>query len=245
MAKDESGGLEILDEAAQKAWETAHNNKTSGSSSGSASTLALVKVTTVDQFCKERGLETVDVLKIDAEGEDRKIISGANETLSSRNVKMLTFECLSCTDANWQATFASLDTELGFSCYVNGEHDTLILITSCWPFDLSNGGEAMATRPICRNSTCGQSNQRPFENRIDGNVYCAHRTRAPTLFSLFDSRALYRWAKGGGRGHVISDALMSYPGAFSLNDTLGIFSSELSSWQGRTGRDEWGNKQWA
>jgi len=242
VAKDESGGLEILDAKAQAAWEASHSNNTSR---GNEPNLAPVSVTTVDQFCKERGLDTVDVLKIDAEGEDRKIISGANETLSRRNVKMLTFECLACTDAAWQATFTSLDVELGFSCYVNGEHDTLILITQCWPFDLSNGGDAMATRPLCRNSTCGQSNQRPFLNRIDGNVYCVHRSRAAHLFSLLDSRALYRWAKGGGRGHVISDALMSYPGAFSLNDTLRILSSELSSWQGRTGRDEWGNKQWA
>ena len=43
----------------------------------------LVKVETIDNFCKKSGIETIDVLKIDTEGHDLEVIKGADETLKN------------------------------------------------------------------------------------------------------------------------------------------------------------------
>lgn len=61
---DHEGGRLVLLEKGDKAPQTKSGEKT-----------ILVPVTTIDKFCEERGLQVVDVLKIDAEGAD---ISGTS-----------------------------------------------------------------------------------------------------------------------------------------------------------------------
>jgi len=45
-----------------------------------------IKTTTIDNFCKTKGINCVDVLKIDAEGYDHKVLAGANNLLKSGSV---------------------------------------------------------------------------------------------------------------------------------------------------------------
>lgn len=52
----------------------------------------LVPVTTIDKFCEERNLQTVDIIKIDAKGGDINVIKGAANTIMTRKVKMITAE---------------------------------------------------------------------------------------------------------------------------------------------------------
>ncbi len=49
---------------------------------------------------------------------------------------------------------------------------------------------------------------KPPAFRLDGNIYCAHGTRAAVLVSLFSDMSLYKFA-GNKRGDVLKDALLS------------------------------------
>ena len=51
-----------------------------------------VKSTTIDQFCKERRLETIDVLKIDTEGYELAVLKGAERVLSEGKIKFISAE---------------------------------------------------------------------------------------------------------------------------------------------------------
>jgi FkbM family methyltransferase len=51
-----------------------------------------VEVTTVDQFAREVGIDYIDVIKVDAEGEDMAVLEGAQQTLKSGRVGVLQFE---------------------------------------------------------------------------------------------------------------------------------------------------------
>ena len=51
-----------------------------------------VQITTVDLYCKVKSIEKIDLLKIDAEGHDFQVISGASETLDRHAVRILQFE---------------------------------------------------------------------------------------------------------------------------------------------------------
>lgn len=51
-----------------------------------------VDVTTVDQIVSERGIETVDFMKMDLEGHELFALRGASESLKARRIRALTFE---------------------------------------------------------------------------------------------------------------------------------------------------------
>ena len=51
-----------------------------------------VRVTTVDLYCKTNGIETIDLLKIDAEGHDFEVIAGTSEMLDRHAIRILQFE---------------------------------------------------------------------------------------------------------------------------------------------------------
>lgn len=51
-----------------------------------------VSVTTVDEYCREHGIERVDLLKCDAEGHDLSVLEGARGLLTEQRVSALQFE---------------------------------------------------------------------------------------------------------------------------------------------------------
>jgi FkbM family methyltransferase len=55
-----------------------------------------VQIDTLDNYCKENGIEKIDLLKIDVEGHELDVLAGATEMLSSGKVRFLTFEFGGC-----------------------------------------------------------------------------------------------------------------------------------------------------
>ena len=51
-----------------------------------------VQLTTIDLYCKAAGIEKIDLLKIDAEGYDFEVISGASEMLNGSAIRFIQFE---------------------------------------------------------------------------------------------------------------------------------------------------------
>lgn len=51
-----------------------------------------IRATTLDDYCDEKGIEQIDLLKIDTEGAELQVMKGARRTLKSGRVKCLTFE---------------------------------------------------------------------------------------------------------------------------------------------------------
>lgn len=58
----------------------------------------LVTVATGDAFCKERGIDRIDLLKIDTEGYDLRVVMGFTEMLRSRAIGYLQVECTTTLD---------------------------------------------------------------------------------------------------------------------------------------------------
>ena len=52
----------------------------------------IVKVKKIDTLAAERGLQTIDFLKIDAEGYDLKVLRGAHQLISQNKIGMIQFE---------------------------------------------------------------------------------------------------------------------------------------------------------
>lgn len=55
-----------------------------------------ISVRTVDEYCAERELDRIDLLKIDAEGHELDVLRGAERSLQARKVRMVTFEFGGC-----------------------------------------------------------------------------------------------------------------------------------------------------
>jgi len=209
-----------------------------------------VPLTTIDIWAQKKKLSNIDVIKIDAENHDIDVIEGSFVSLRTRGVKFLVFECFYCSEEKPMRLFKILDTNFHFDCYVNGEHDILIKITNCWDPSLVTSQGSGITRPVCNDENCGSANLRAPNLRIDGNAYCVHRYRASTLHALFESHSLHKYTPDGGEwgghrhGHVISDALLSFPATFQ-GDNLILPTDEEGAWQRRTARDpEDGSKKW-
>ena len=79
-----------------------------------------VKVTTLDAFASRRGLEYVDMLKLDVEGHELNVLGGATELFSSHRVRIVQFEFGGCnldTRTNLH-DFYSFMTRHAFRMYV-------------------------------------------------------------------------------------------------------------------------------
>jgi FkbM family methyltransferase len=92
----------------------------------------LVPVITVDELVKEHKLSRVDVLSIDTEGNDAKVLLGAVHTLPL--VRFLEFEYHHI--GHWGQSDLQLIAELldqfGFDCYWQGNKGQLWRLTGCW-----------------------------------------------------------------------------------------------------------------
>ncbi len=51
-----------------------------------------VQLTTIDLYCEENAIKVIDLLKIDAEGHDLQVISGASGMLDRQAIRILQFE---------------------------------------------------------------------------------------------------------------------------------------------------------
>ncbi len=51
-----------------------------------------VAVTTVDQYCAEKGIEGIDLVKVDVEGHEVQVMAGMSRMLVEHRVKLLQFE---------------------------------------------------------------------------------------------------------------------------------------------------------
>ena len=52
-----------------------------------------VRATTLDTYCKDNGIDGIDILKIDTEGADLKVLAGARDTLERGIVRLVECEC--------------------------------------------------------------------------------------------------------------------------------------------------------
>jgi len=79
------------------------------------------EITSIDKFCQDQDIDSVDFIKIDTDGYDLEAIQSAEETLQERKVLGLFVECQ--FHGSWQNpenTFANIDIELrkkGFSLF--------------------------------------------------------------------------------------------------------------------------------
>ncbi|KXZ46827.1 hypothetical protein GPECTOR_40g561 [Gonium pectorale] len=90
-------------------------------------------MTTVDREVARYGMQHVDVLKIDTEGYDPTVLSGAYLTLLAHRVSVVTFEY----NSFWQRVNATLQQcvrymdDLGYVCFYDGRRLYKISGT-CW-----------------------------------------------------------------------------------------------------------------
>ncbi len=55
-----------------------------------------VRLTTIDIFCKEQGIEKIDFLKLDIEGNEINALEGAKTMLEKDSIKFIQFEFGGC-----------------------------------------------------------------------------------------------------------------------------------------------------
>ncbi|KAI3427135.1 hypothetical protein D9Q98_007072 [Chlorella vulgaris] len=97
----------------------------------------VVAATTVDELLAMHKLNRVDLLKIDAGGEEVAALSGAIASIAGDRVGVLAFACGG--QGAWKhgqlgEVVARLD-ELGYTCYLAGQetqHGSLARLTGCW-----------------------------------------------------------------------------------------------------------------
>ncbi len=53
-----------------------------------------VPLSTLDIFCQEKGIDQIDILKIDAQGSDLEVLKGAQKLLSNKKVKWILVEII-------------------------------------------------------------------------------------------------------------------------------------------------------
>ena len=116
-----------------------------------------VDMTTVDNILDVLGIESLDILKIDAEGHDNKVISGAMKVIEEK-LSMFVFEGYGWLSGQMISTF----NDLGYSCYSSSKAGLFKLGANC-----------LADYVISK-------------KKAKGNVFCASRIRAPMITLSFD-----------------------------------------------------------
>ena len=92
----------------------------------------VVRAITVDQLIEEHGITRVDILSIDTEGNDFRVILGSLNSLHM--VRLLEFEYHAV--ARWANSdlqdLVDLLDQFGFDCYWQGNQGQLWRLTGCW-----------------------------------------------------------------------------------------------------------------
>ncbi len=55
-----------------------------------------VRLGTIDDYCKTKGIDRIDFVKIDAEGHDLEVLRGAADMLDAKNIRLIQFEYSGC-----------------------------------------------------------------------------------------------------------------------------------------------------
>jgi FkbM family methyltransferase len=55
-----------------------------------------IYLTTLDSFCKERGITHINLLKLDVEGHELNVLSGATDLINSQSIDFIQFEFGGC-----------------------------------------------------------------------------------------------------------------------------------------------------
>jgi hypothetical protein len=79
-----------------------------------------VPVTTLDEFCHQRGLSRVDLLKVDVEGAELKVFRGAQQLLASSGAPIIMFEVGESLTAGFGASTSEVKrflAALGYGVY--------------------------------------------------------------------------------------------------------------------------------
>ena len=83
-----------------------------------------IVVATIDQFCQDNKIETIDFLKTDCQGLDLLVLKGATKMLSERRVKVIQCECLFNSEYEGQGWFYEILhflTDIGYAPVTFGE----------------------------------------------------------------------------------------------------------------------------
>lgn len=78
---------------------------------------AEVRVETLDAFCSERGIASIDILKTDTQGYDLQVLKGAASLLENRQIKTILLEVNFVPMYEGQATFSELHEYLSAHGY--------------------------------------------------------------------------------------------------------------------------------
>ncbi len=75
-------------------------------------TAEIVPITTIDQFCADNGITSIDFLKIDTEGHDLEVIKGASEMLATYKVGIIQAEVSMSARNTFQVQFPLVHAEI-------------------------------------------------------------------------------------------------------------------------------------
>jgi FkbM family methyltransferase len=99
-----------------------------------ATTQVIVPAVTIDQYCKERGIDAIEFLKIDVEGAEFEVLKGCLRMLSAKKVRFLWIELDAVNQVDFHSSIdniANLMDSVGYAFYrladlktpVNIRHD--------------------------------------------------------------------------------------------------------------------------
>jgi len=93
-----------------------------------------VQLTTVDEFLQDQGLKMVDIMKIDTEGNDPRVLFGAKNSFQESRVRVVTFEIIETETGAWRyhsvTEMVDYMFQLGYVCYLISME--VHRITGCW-----------------------------------------------------------------------------------------------------------------
>ena len=93
-----------------------------------------VAVVTLDAYVAEHGIDTIDWLSIDTEGNDVRVIIGASQLFAAQKVRIFEFEAHSVRHwarSDLEDTVDLMDN-FGYTCYWATNSGRLVVLSGCW-----------------------------------------------------------------------------------------------------------------
>ena len=95
-----------------------------------------VELTTLDEYVRSKGVKTIDLLKMDVQGNELNVLKGATELLKSNNIGIIYSEVWFTTAYEGQAYFEDIALFLrAYNYKIHGLYDVSI--------DFANNGQAL------------------------------------------------------------------------------------------------------